>query len=410
MVAILLLISFTFAEPTGILGFLSENQKAGIEEYKRALGKQATYGGNNGLVVYNYELLRKPCFQQVAADFYKEILKDQRIADNRNMQAKAPAGFQPGFVWDIALRHANNDPNLAMALIGICGHDDGEFVELVNSGFTCPVSETTFYTPKSLSESADIPQNLRELILSTQGEGGKADYIPNKYYHLMGAASSSCIMLRRGVPALVARAAVTAAVNGYRSGRICERINGSMAFSDFSETDLRILEYVAYNTETDEVKIALQAKVSAAEFEVFKVRTNFMLYSPDIRRKKAKLEISNQDAQNILLANNAIRKECNTPPNMSATLTGYLKNRSFTKKGECGKLPQERCKEALHRLETWEVDRQWTEAQHLAGFEFARTHCQPTYKDDGALEKSACNVRDRKDVLELESANGVIQK
>lgn len=147
--------------------FPESNIKNGLKEYLEILGHEKYYsdetvkGSNTGISSYLSSRFSDPmnsCVRDAALSFYEDIAKvlKKRFSQNCNttnglfhttinglfpttpdygcIQERAKlldvAGkesykkLQPGWLWKLALKHANGDPNSAMFLIGICGHDD----------------------------------------------------------------------------------------------------------------------------------------------------------------------------------------------------------------------------------------------------------------------------------------------
>lgn len=123
--------------------------KALIDDYEEVLGtsqyQSADVGANNaGIRVFLRRAKKQdPELVTDAIRFYGEIsaadkqrelfLKDSKDAppplDSRASLADVPGDsrsphLHPGWVWDLAMKHARGDANRAVRLIGLCGHDD----------------------------------------------------------------------------------------------------------------------------------------------------------------------------------------------------------------------------------------------------------------------------------------------
>jgi hypothetical protein len=421
------------AEISGLDLLLNPTQRAGIEEYKRAVGIEVSGAQNSGFISYNIDLLESnSCFRSRSAAMYAELrnmTKTSRYTNNLN--SKLPQGaFAPGFVWDMAMKHAANDPNLAMALIGVCGHDntnqfgDDNFnmdignasgVYLASShGVNCPDRSSPFFSPGSLGAEANITSQLQSRIGELQGNNGDSSFIPSKYYHVMGSAMSSCLLLRKGVPQAMAKTIVSTAVNAYRAGRICQdylahsqyfvhvskghSIDAGPILDDVLSGAIPINENLDFSSLSEEQQTVLN-DLSIKEI---------LRESAEIRNQKLERLLSFYNASLLLKKNPNIEKECSNPPKASMSLVNYLKSGEHKKSNVC---PSDwrpaRCQQAIHRLDTWAVDFEWTEAQHLAGFEFARKNCKPTYNDENALERSACSAQSSTSTLEVMDQQGV---
>jgi hypothetical protein len=231
-------------------------------------------GANTGLLAYNrHEVTSHDCFAKLATEFYDDI--NLRSGAESSAPQKKPsliesAGYgrfrnQPqGWVWDLALKKSRGNPNLALAFIGLCGHDDeGEniqwfdksangvsqnyaFQQRINKvikvlnemllktdpstllyrvlkyeladqeyilaivrrcrGYPrplmCPDKSQPFYAPNGLGENVDISEPLKKKIISVQAPTKGGQVLPAKYYHVYGAAALTCQMINWGVPAM----------------------------------------------------------------------------------------------------------------------------------------------------------------------------------------------------------------
>ncbi|WP_413557325.1 hypothetical protein [Bdellovibrio sp. HCB209] len=138
----------------------SGETKQGLQEYLEILGLKKYNGGgvgisNRGLQAYfdaKFGDSKNSCVRVAALSFYQEVAKTLKSQSesrgNTNSCEKPPdqafdygcsesrprlsqvagqgefKGLSPGWVWQLALKHAKGDPNSAMFLIGLCGHDD----------------------------------------------------------------------------------------------------------------------------------------------------------------------------------------------------------------------------------------------------------------------------------------------
>jgi hypothetical protein len=123
-----------------------------VEDYQRIL-KPELYkdprnvgGSNKGIIEFiTKEIEKNPDLAARAKAFYDDIAKLDKQQPHLQQSETRPLGSrasiadnasnvhsgnlkQPflgeGWLWKLALYHANNDPNDAMKLIGLCGHDD----------------------------------------------------------------------------------------------------------------------------------------------------------------------------------------------------------------------------------------------------------------------------------------------
>ncbi len=446
-------LNFVYANPIGLDMF--SNQKEAIKEYKQALGMETSGNKNYGLALYNLELLESNfCFRSQAIALYSElksVTSGVEIPNTIN-DSLPQKSFDAGFLWTLALKHSGDDPNLALALIGVCGHDDTQqlgneppssanYVS-ANKGVPCPLPNSPIYTPGALHGEANISPEIKTKIKDSQGDNGDTSFIPAKYYHVLAAASTSCILMRRNVPAPLAKITVTTAVNGYRASRLCLELLGR---SENNKT-VQILEgiltgnipmprpinlnsVIKSNSKVEIKPLNNPAAPPSADNslinESHKSLFNLDMYSPDVKKElnnylhlfvfepnivKQKITrvISYINAKKILFGTEDMVSDCDNPPYLK--IVGYLKERKFLKPKKCSEdLSTQRCNEAIQRLETWAVDREWTEAQHLAGFEFSRNNCQPTFDENDSLEKLACRAKKNSKYGKRQNHHGATQ-
>ncbi|NQZ19325.1 MAG: hypothetical protein HRT44_08730 [Bdellovibrionales bacterium] len=197
-----------------------------------------------------------------------------------------------GWLWTKALQFSQNDPNLAMSLIGLCGHDDtgqlpmkletcsGEpcmsfegipfanekqkatylpmldelqslyetvltkdgshlqdgltdFFDMFkrSNGVVCPMAGSTMYLEGALGKETMIPEALRKQIESIQAPTMGATALPSKYYHTLGAAYATCSLARGGVPGFMVRKIQSVGINSYRMIRLCQKITHRSSYS-----------------------------------------------------------------------------------------------------------------------------------------------------------------------------------
>lgn len=153
------------------------NLKRGLKDYSEALGLER-YSSDSAVGAFNagvgafftrqYKDKRNSCVRDAAQKFYQDVgayLKERNPCKGENEKyrrrdAPPPGSIsygctsddrakltevagegrfdnqEPGWVWKLALKNANGDPNAALLLIGMCGHDDtnqGAYVALDKS-------------------------------------------------------------------------------------------------------------------------------------------------------------------------------------------------------------------------------------------------------------------------------------
>ena len=235
---------------------------------------------NDGLVAYFRDQFNNgPCLRNMVVNFYNEIeRRDAGYSFNHGPTRGVPAlservgtghysNLNSGWIWDRAMQHSNNNPNLAMALLGFCGHDNteqGEFkwvdsspeamarrdqqisdlraaisdpnqrsligkhqaalaklesVPGIDSSFNCPNTRSSMFVAGSLG--VDIPNELKERIASIQAPNAGAAGLSSKYYHVYASAFMGCVVRQHGGTPGYANTLQTEAAKGYRAMALC---------------------------------------------------------------------------------------------------------------------------------------------------------------------------------------------
>lgn len=153
-----------------ILSYFPEgDSKKGLQEYLSILGAEkyiagdASVGGSNaGMAGYfsaRFSDFKNSCVRDAARAFYNDVNTELQAKVPQDAACRNPDGMQnfsnmakfmekitachsqragissvagkgpykdlePGWLWRLALKHSKGDPNSAMFLIGMCGHDD----------------------------------------------------------------------------------------------------------------------------------------------------------------------------------------------------------------------------------------------------------------------------------------------
>ncbi len=124
--------------------------KEGIKKYLEIINPQLYRGsdeqvatGNSGLSQYfSHQLISNPCLGAITHQFYTEIkqrdqlnlkrhlplIKTHPLLGRASLADETGVGhlqdYKAGWLFERALKYTKNDPNLAIELISICGHDD----------------------------------------------------------------------------------------------------------------------------------------------------------------------------------------------------------------------------------------------------------------------------------------------
>lgn len=262
--------------------------KRGVSRYLGALGLKYYEGqtaghSNAGLNVYlSQKMNQNPCFGALANQFYSDITAQDRnfmksfgirLSQTESLprptlndqSGKKPYDtLRPGWLWDKALYYTSGDANLALSLIGVCGHDDvnqgpydfmdrSEFGRKIilrdgenlptdyrktalEKGFfnnvECPEQSSTMFLSKSIGTVYDLAPEVKKEIVKTQTGSSNLKALPSKDYHIYGAAFASCLLIQEGVPTLIASRIQKEAARAYRGIRQCENINTPLAVFD----------------------------------------------------------------------------------------------------------------------------------------------------------------------------------
>lgn len=430
-----------------------------LNDYIEALGVQKTGAGNRnsnpGLIAYNNKLVDgNKCFANLASQFYSEIQNQDliQIAKNANLykstndfllkrstvsdkltRATSPAA---GYLWDLAIKYADGDANLAMHLIGVCGHDDvsididlppntnnriseqktrllkqieksapqevTDYLRFRTSKPLCPLAMSSMYFPGALGAEYDIPESLKERIIQAQAPTSGGQALPSKSYHVMGGALATCLLHERGVPSVMARKIHKHAANAYRSTTTCRNIK--MHLSSYEELNEKRPQW------QDELKKFIEEVKKNPKFCNSPNSINYSAFCniltksqvqppPDQIQRRLESALANSDGA-FLLARTATGKgsldNCARIDLVSQLESGL----SLSEKEKCPRSwDTQRCDNAKQSLKSWSVDFEWTRTQHLVGESFAADHCtnignkDPLQHSCEALEKLETNLK-----------------
>ncbi len=119
----------------------TQNLKNAVREYLQMIGLESyehdSFGSeNSGLAAYNLNLIGKnPCFAKLVSYYYFNVFKKNSeqmknyttnstyLFENLSSNTKNQ-DLDSGWIWKFANDLTQNDNNLSMNLIGICGHDN----------------------------------------------------------------------------------------------------------------------------------------------------------------------------------------------------------------------------------------------------------------------------------------------
>lgn len=366
-------------------------------------------GANESIEVANNQMLKNDqCFSELALQFYSKMqvldfqtlagyfrdLKTSGSMDSARLNmslGKAPfANVRPGSVWDLAMDISGNDGNIAMALIGLCGHDnaiaqkpevsdqklvgkyrdrfiwaqkkklsilaslikdpeiqiaiEGDMARIdASAAIKIPCDSTSaMYVPKSLGEKVDIPDSLKNQIARVQAPKDGAVTLRAKYYHVLAGARIGCQMKQKTGLSFVGAVLDSTASKIYRAIRLNDR---------YTE---------------DNSPRADAAKLWRKWYQPVEI--------PGIGK--------------VWLPVDGVRPDRN--PNLSSRQ--WMNPHPNLRKMDSCQEPtwtEARCKKALAMMDTWEIDFKWTSEQHWVGARFGEKMCEK-FKPGETLETRSC--------------------
>jgi hypothetical protein len=266
-----------------VIKILPATQKAALVSYTRRIGTTVSKAENVSIVHMNRkELEENSCFKDLTVQFYSQLQFEDSIHSKKKGVQRRPSladssksiHKKDGWLWQMAMEYANQNSRLALALIGVCGHDDksqifvegdegttrdrltlAEEVGLIQAADSkkikeylarknnlsitspeiaavvaeiekmdspCPKDNSSLYYPGSLGEEFDIAAAQKVLIANELFSTPDLSKAPAKNYHIMGAARTSCDLVAGQVPDFVSQMIVTTAARGYRQTRFCQ--------------------------------------------------------------------------------------------------------------------------------------------------------------------------------------------
>lgn len=283
---------------------------------------------------------------------------------------------------------------------------------------SCPYEFTDFFLPGSLSKQANISPQLVEKIKSIQGRDKKT-ILPPKHYNIYASANLGCKMAQQGMTPFDANLIQTTSVRLYRGIRMCETVQQLLSkkeaaktiFRDYVERDnvekeiLRLWELNKKgNLNCDRIqddknqgKLFNQQSYAQCEALYFYDITHLAESEREAVVRKVKRLRARIDAatlySNWYIGGNTVAGV--QVPCTDLRLKGPSDLMEPTK-GILGKLSRpkdwsnERYEEATRTLATWELDFEWTVAQHSAGVKFGSKACLDYPRKANPFEKAEC--------------------
>ena len=394
---------------------------------------------NTGLAGYfERHFSNNACFAEKALRFYNDVRTSTRATQKTDPQiarnsrpslgdqaGKNRADLAPGWLYQKALKYTNGNPNAALTLIGLCGHDDTKQGSFRNQAATqrlhlnglsdadlfisgdednpatpCPPMTADFFLPGSLDAKSDISESLKKKILRTQYPGKTAEQIAAKNYHVLGAAFMTCQMIEAGLNPFLAVRVEAMAANLYRGIRLCQNIEtpAHLFWSLQRHPEIRrrawgqSFEEAVLNVALEKGRTKACMKSQAQDDAVCKllltVGAPFDLSIPRLQeRAKDYIQgyMDNMIASGLYASWHVSGEIAGISlPCSREQLFGphpfmkWLVSQAQWPLNICGSgLSMESCRKALKTITAWEVDFDWTVSQHRAGAQFAARVCKP---------------------------------
>lgn len=439
-------ISTTDAVAKKIINSLPESSvKSGLLRYYEILKPEA-YNSDAEVATQNLGLVKffenqfagNSCYAERALLFYHDLKSSTRQnqtshpKDSRNSRPSLgdAAGsnrkdLAPGWLFKKALKFTNNDPNKALSLIALCGHDDQQQGSFENSNAEqtltdrgmklnelysidedeeyqrtpCPKSTADFYISKSLSKDTDISENLKKRILRIQYPNKKFTDVPSKNYHILGAAFMTCQMIEAGLSPFLAIQTQIAAANLYRGIRLCQEVDDPSQLFRRLMKDPRIRQnYINKSYEDSILTLSVKAWKAQSCSRIYYhqdaicdlIASTGLPFLNNSFLSEDRFKESLQKTLEKVIAS-GLYTSWSLPEEIAGFHLPCSKSQLFgphpflkwlVTQGRwplniCGHgLKPETCKKALEKIKTWEVDFDWTISQHRVGAQFAAKVCR----------------------------------
>lgn len=283
-------------------------------------------------------------------------------------------------------------------------------VKLKTAAWGCPKYTSEMYYPGGLGKDVDISTELKEKIAAIQAPTKGASVLPAKTYHTTGEAFASCHLVSRGVPNLISKQLVWGAVNGYRAGRLCEKLTTVQPIPNTKTPDEAISDFYKIRQNPDKCYKVIQKEhdsqtvlLPGAPTYCYLALTmdNFFFTDPDITPEIIKNKVTRALAENDVAAmfqKNGYYRLSNfcKGPQLTAVVARYME--LYGGHGHSNPCPRDlntaRCGEARKVMDTYSIDFKWTEAEHMAGLKFAEANC-PVYDPIHNPEAVSCQILGR---------------
>lgn len=301
-----------------------------------------------------------------------------------------------------------NDPEELQKILKVRDKYLDAIIKLETNGpqrmLNCPSAGSPFFTPRSLDASADITQELKKKIEAVQNPD-RSKKINAKYYHVYGAAFSSCFLIANGFAPEKAIIVQKQVARLYRAEGICEYSKNlaeksalleqkiekaaaqkKMTLNEFIYTEIKKTDHDKGCSRSADPQICKTVR------DIFGHETTLFKKDPAAAKDRLDEKLKKIDAARLY---NSWYVGGNTfGAHLLCTdiriggpkdLLDVNHSVSFIGARPAGWTP-ERYDAAAKQLATWDVDFEWTIAQHEAGALFAAKNCKKENQAEGVFE------------------------
>ncbi len=385
-----------------VLSKIPRNLRSKLEEYINMIGvfgyEDPKYIGrdNEGLRNFNEVLLEEnSCLSKLSKKFYNQIPKIDNSFENNFLRSDYSINYlseSPGWLLNYAMDFTNSNSDLAVTLIGICGHDNA--VGTINNGgntYSCPLN---MYVPKALGEKYSISKKLKDKIANIQAPTMGHKAIPAKSYHINSSFYLTCSLIRNGVPSLMAKKIQNRLIYTYRIKRLCEK----KLYGDYS-FKLNSIGKKIKSLPMQKRRSFIYNKINKCKSNIFTAECNEVVSligeNTLLSNNEEKVSKAISSFLNSYFVYTLIEKELDNEllcSNIHFTNSIYNQLKKISKKkSSCGDLDESSCNIAKEKIKTWAVDIEWSVEQHHLGSDLASRFCTPGVKFSD-IEKASCEL------------------
>ncbi len=288
----------------------------------------------------------------------------------------------------------------------------------------CPEGYSTLFVPRSLGESVDLPDELKTKIAQIQKPQSGGMALSAKYYHFYGGALVGCKMAECGLSPDKAAYVAKFLGSAYRSIRLCDKtrllLSKRQTLEDYLDINLNSTSWaqeaiteLVRNPPADLINqctnLTRGEKADVNLLPICKLLSQFpspsnssslALDPPDQKIEQEKIRDYLKELDSAVLYRNwylggGSIMDLNIPctdlrlsgpenlkdPDLTTERLPYNPPSFYASSCKIPGWSPERCTRARDSLATWDVDFEWTKAQHEIGARWAATQCKPVPKD-----------------------------